>query len=61
MSCAKCEEMEEQNVKGKNLAYIRIGNASVLICACDYHFNQLRMMLGMDVGFDSPVVRVIEK
>ncbi len=57
MSCQKCKEIEKQNMQGKNLAFIRVGNANVLVCACDYHFNHLRMMMGMDVGFHSPVER----
>ncbi len=58
MSCEECEKIEIENMNGKNLAYIRIGNATVLVCACDKHFNELRVRMGMGVQYDSPVVRI---
>lgn len=42
MVCNKCKEIQAQNLKGKSCAYLRVGNANVLIGACDEHFNKLR-------------------
>lgn len=50
MSCEDCEKRQKENVKGKNLAYLRVGNANVLIGACDKHFNELRQQMGLDNG-----------
>jgi len=49
MSCRFCEAIEVENMKGRNKAYLRIGNASVLVSACNKHFNLLRRKLGMDL------------
>lgn len=58
MSCEDCKKIKEQNLKGENRAYLQVGTGNVLVCACDRHFNQLRMMTGMDVGYNSPVDRI---
>jgi hypothetical protein len=58
MTCKECEEIENQNMQGKNKAYLRVGNANVLICACDYHFNILRNNLGLQIPSDAPVHRL---
>jgi hypothetical protein len=42
MTCDKCEEVQAQNAKGRNCAFIGVGKANVLIGACDEHFNELR-------------------
>lgn len=47
MTCIECEKIQEDNRNGKNLAYIRIGKANVLIGACDEHFNLLRIYMGL--------------
>jgi hypothetical protein len=47
MSCKKCKKVQEENLKGKNIAYIRIGSANVTVGACDGHFNMLQRQLGV--------------
>lgn len=47
MGCEDCDRIQEENLKEKNIAYIRIGAANVQIGACDKHFNELRERLGI--------------
>jgi len=47
MSCKDCDKIQEENLKGKNIGYIRVGNADVLVGACDKHFNELQRQIGI--------------
>jgi hypothetical protein len=58
MSCNDCEDVQKLNKEGKCLAFLRIGNANVLIGACDKHFNELRRQLGIIYDKSSSVNRV---
>lgn len=42
MSCENCDKRQEENLRGENLIYMRVGNGNVLIGACDKHFIELR-------------------
>jgi hypothetical protein len=57
MSCKACGKIQQANKRDDKRAYIRIGNAIVLIGACDKHFNQLRQMIGLDVELTADVGR----
>ena len=59
MSCKACEEIQELNKRGDKCAYLRVGNANVLIGACDKHFNMLREQIGLHPQIDATVHRVI--
>ena len=39
MSCEECDKIQELNVMGEHLCYLRIGTANVLIGACEEHFK----------------------
>lgn len=57
MSCKECDRIQELNKEGKSCAYLRIDGASILIGACDKHFNRLREQLGHDIGVNEVVFR----
>lgn len=61
MSCQECDKIREQNIQGKNIAYLRVGNGNVAVAACNKHFNMLRQLMGSNVCEDAPVHRVIEE
>lgn len=56
MSCSDCSKIQKLNKAGKARAYMRIGSGSVLIGACDKHFNELRTAMGVTRA-DSTVYR----
>lgn len=64
MSCEFCDKIQEENAKGHQLGFLRVGAANVLIGACDKHFNELRnRLLGPNGEYpepdnNRPVVRV---
>jgi len=41
MGCEVCDAIFEKNMQRKDMAFTRVGNGTVLIGACDKHFNQL--------------------
>ena len=59
MSCGKCEEIQKLNKEGKQLVYLRVEESSVLISACDYHFNVIRSALTGKNYDESPVYRIV--
>lgn len=42
MSCEECTKIQDANMMGENLSYLRVGIANVLIGACPEHFIIVR-------------------
>ncbi len=45
MSCTDCDNIQELNRKGQNTLYQAIGEASVIIGACDKHAHSVLQAL----------------
>jgi len=57
MSCKECSKVQKENREGKNLAYLRVNYADVLIGACNKHFIELKEKMGI-LDFPSVVYRI---